>query len=99
MSGKTVVVPVEMTKAQARALGGKGKRGGSFFGSLVSGAKTLYKKVLKPIYNVAKDTKFVSKGADALGFSNVGDLARKVGLGKRRVMRKRGGAVPKIVLF
>jgi hypothetical protein len=73
----------KMTAMQRRAMGG------SFFGKLADIGKSVYKNVLKPLYGVAKDTKVISKGADALGFSNVGNLARKVGLGKKR---KRGGA-------
>lgn len=41
-----------------------------------------------------KDTKIISKGADALGFNTVGSVANTLGLGKkRRVRRRRVGGV------
>lgn len=48
---------------------------------------------LKDAYDYVKDNRLISKGANALGYTNIGRFARSQGFGRRRRMRRVGGRV------
>lgn len=96
---------VRRTVALIPVQAGKGKvalmpvqAGGSAFTdfftkTIPNAAKTVYNKAIKPAYNFAKDTKIVSRLADAAGQKGIAEGARQVGLGHRRKRKtQKGGA-------
>jgi hypothetical protein len=50
--------------------------------------------------NLAKDTKIVSKGLDALGYKDASSIAGNLGYGKKKKRKTKGaGRKPRVKLF
>lgn len=67
------------------------KRGGAYGAGFFDGIVSAVKKAIPFV----RDNKLISKGANALGFKNVGNIASSLGFGKRRRRRpaRKGGMV------